>query len=716
METESPFPLAAATKACLESFCHLVSILETRKDFQHKELSAELAKNQRDRFKVWAAGLGALANGNASLDFRLMEASLVKDTILRFLADLDTFICRTFADDLIVNGSSKPVEEAFCVTRDDDSESSDGSVSAETIQYDDVKNNVQSEIGYNSSRIDQTLAALVKISFQIRGSSSRTTQLNQRALSYKEPPNPEDPSVLDILGGYSYFDYRHVEEYFRLVRKETTDQSREQSYGQSHEPPPSSVPFMEPENSFGLYLVQRWGKSITDRRRVFAYWRRHARKLARDEFPSAIRDIKQTMPLVSPSEVYGEDAEHVRLSLPSQPKLVPLAPTGPAFDSVSPTIYSGTEASRPISGDLSADTDSVVSYCSTALDLSGNATELPPSPVVGGGQKEFICPCCCVVCPAKEGKDKRWREHILRDLRPYMCTYDQCDEDEVMYSSRFAWVDHESQAHRRVWRCFEHHDLFKTQAGLAKHLHSSHPSLGESQIETLAELSHASIKDERQLCPFCLTCVWDSIFVDCVRPLSHLVNQEAVTKLEFLDGQTEKISAAIILSTPRVRDYHGRGRTNIKESHAQAVKTGHAELFRKMKLRRGDEGAELLCLATEVEDLSIMSFLLANGADPNFTDGTRTTPLWIAAGKGYFEATQRLVEAGAQVDMINHADQSPLFIAAAEGHVNVVQYLLKCGADSNWEDRDSRTPLAFAFCKRHEDVVRLLMEYAAPRY
>ncbi|KAG7055022.1 meiosis-specific serine/threonine-protein kinase mek1 [Colletotrichum scovillei] len=436
METESPFPLAAATKACLESFCHLVSILETRKDFQHKELSAELAKNQRDRFKVWAAGLGALANGNASLDFRLMEASLVKDTILRFLADLDTFICR---NDLIVNGSSKPVEEAFCVTRDDDSESSDGSVSAETIQYDDVKNNVQSEIGYNSSRIDQTLAALVKISFQIRGSSSRTTQLNQRALSYKEPPNPEDPSVLDILGGYSYFDYRHVEEYFRLVRKETTDQSREQSYGQSHEPPPSSVPFMEPENSFGLYLVQRWGKSITDRRRVFAYWRRHARKLARDEFPSAIRDIKQTMPLVSPSEVYGEDAEHVRLSLPSQPKLVPLAPTGPAFDSVSPTIYSGTEASRPISGDLSADTDSVVSYCSTALDLSGNATELPPSPVVGGGQKEFICPCCCVVCPAKEGKDKRWREHILRDLRPYMCTYDQCDEDEVMYSSRFAW-------------------------------------------------------------------------------------------------------------------------------------------------------------------------------------------------------------------------------------------------------------------------------------
>lgn len=74
-----------------------------------------------------------------------------------------------------------------------------------------------------------------------------------------------------------------------------------------------------------------------------------------------------------------------------------------------------------------------------------------------------------------------------------------------MYNSRGAWLHHEAQVHRRVWRCFEHNDLFKSSEALENHLGTAHRDLGNFQIQSMVDLGHASTIDDRTTCPFCLS-------------------------------------------------------------------------------------------------------------------------------------------------------------------------------------------------------------------
>lgn len=47
-----------------------------------------------------------------------------------------------------------------------------------------------------------------------------------------------------------------------------------------------------------------------------------------------------------------------------------------------------------------------------------------------------------------EKTDKAFRRHVLRDLRPYVCTYEDCTEADQQYDSIKDWVSHEVNTHR----------------------------------------------------------------------------------------------------------------------------------------------------------------------------------------------------------------------------------------------------------------------------
>src|SRR2546423_8557276 len=44
-----------------------------------------------------------------------------------------------------------------------------------------------------------------------------------------------------------------------------------------------------------------------------------------------------------------------------------------------------------------------------------------------------------------------YRRHAFYDLRPYICTFKECELK--MFSSRTAWFDHEHRLHRVQWPC-----------------------------------------------------------------------------------------------------------------------------------------------------------------------------------------------------------------------------------------------------------------------
>ena len=88
----------------------------------------------------------------------------------------------------------------------------------------------------------------------------------------------------------------------------------------------------------------------------------------------------------------------------------------------------------------------------------------------------------------------------------------------------------------------------------------------------------------------------------------------------------------------------------------------------------------------------------------------RNKTLHAAARKGFLQATEALLMAGADADSRVELGRTPLLWAARGGHEAVVKALLATGkAAANAEDRDRRTPLLWAAQGGHEGVVKALL-------
>lgn len=169
------------------------------------------------------------------------------------------------------------------------------------------------------------------------------------------------------------------------------------------------------------------------------------------------------------------------------------------------TLLSGTEATQHHQSlDEIVDAKSVTSYAVTVKDINGRGVDLPPPPRAAQGEKDFECPYCYIICPARYGRGRAWRTHLLQDLQPYNCTYPDCDSAEQLFRSRREWTEHEA-SHRKVWRCLEHPAaIYRTQTGLEDHLRQQHrDSFPENQLKTIAKVGETSTIDMRQKCPIC---------------------------------------------------------------------------------------------------------------------------------------------------------------------------------------------------------------------
>ena len=89
-----------------------------------------------------------------------------------------------------------------------------------------------------------------------------------------------------------------------------------------------------------------------------------------------------------------------------------------------------------------------------------------------------------------------------------------------------------------------------------------------------------------------------------------------------------------------------------------------------------------LLVSVQDNDLNTVNQHIAYGSDLNIQDGTfSNTPLNFAGIYGLTEIANALVDAGADLNLVNADNFTPLCNAAAWGHTEVVTILLDAGAD-----------------------------------
>jgi len=121
-------------------------------------------------------------------------------------------------------------------------------------------------------------------------------------------------------------------------------------------------------------------------------------------------------------------------------------------------------------------------------------------------------------------------------------------------------------------------------------------------------------------------------------------------------------------------------------------------------------GNTLLIQAVRRDVPELFDYLLLRRAKLNVRNRNGETALSIAAYTGKLQFVQRLVEAGAEVNLYGWP---PLTYAAFNGHTAIVDYLLKRGAEINATTENGSSALFFAARFGHIEVIKLLLKNKA---
>ncbi|KAH7327481.1 hypothetical protein BKA65DRAFT_68013 [Rhexocercosporidium sp. MPI-PUGE-AT-0058] len=209
------------------------------------------------------------------------------------------------------------------------------------------------------------------------------------------------------------------------------------------------------------WLIQRLGKSITRRRQYLTYRKEHHDKLSKDwdEPPKEVIMLDKEEKEAPPTVALTKATTYVE-GLPAPPK-------------------DGSEV-----GSFETET----SYQQTvAGDIEDHLLTVPPPPAEAfeGVPFEFGHPFQCPYCWTEQNVKSRnaWKKHVFRDLRPYVCTFKECNLR--MFRSRNEWFAHELQAHRREWTCATCSKLFASKSSFKSHLLWHYPAMAGSELDAL---------------------------------------------------------------------------------------------------------------------------------------------------------------------------------------------------------------------------------------
>ena len=127
------------------------------------------------------------------------------------------------------------------------------------------------------------------------------------------------------------------------------------------------------------------------------------------------------------------------------------------------------------------------------------------------------------------------------------------------------------------------------------------------------------------------------------------------------------------------------------------------------------DGFPVFALPAVFGQLEVAEYLLGKGADVNAaaTNGTGYNALTGAVASGHTSIVAWLLANGAEPNYRYGAGYSPLLTAAANGHLGIVSLLLASGADLHAKANDGKTALSFAQQRGHAEVTEFLRSHGA---
>ncbi|KAL8934151.1 MAG: hypothetical protein Q9216_006048 [Gyalolechia sp. 2 TL-2023] len=444
--------------ACYAAFGALLEISPIEERYA-EQLPHSVLVDLLGRFNVWAGNIGAGQEGRASLDYRLREAAYIKEAVVRTLRHLS---------EAIQQGNRVPYDE-----NPSDSESS-ASSGADDLNRD----------GHDEPSVDPKAADERTELEQIQHSmTSFLSNLYQISIIVRKNPANYDRTVRSAkidTSFYEYYDKRHVQEKFPRASED---------------------------------LVRRLGTAISKRRKYFKYREQHRQKLSAPQVHSRIQEplpSAQRLPVIenksnSPIADF-EKAPADEVGTPS------LRQTTSVRESTTASTLIPQPSRTPLNLEtIDQQSDAATqTTCETTLSSAPDRLRIPEPPKGSYDAHEFECPYCFTIYrhrTREQWKKRRdWKQHVLQDLQPYVCTFDSCPRANTLYERRGDWMRHEVQCHRREWSCnVDGHEIYTTRTEIKAHMKGQHnESFSVEQLDGIIDmLERPANSSLSSFCPLC---------------------------------------------------------------------------------------------------------------------------------------------------------------------------------------------------------------------
>ncbi|KAH8805202.1 hypothetical protein F5884DRAFT_885273 [Xylogone sp. PMI_703] len=694
-------PIALWGRACDSHFDQLCALFEDKERQFIYDISHLQICDSYSQFKIWAGNIGALQTiqSASSLDYRLREAPKVSKQVVALLEDLD----ETLEDGIhsiqfcylmivIVNSVLTALSFRHRLWERQNRVSSpmpfnsellvdDGTDRSEMVIYplESAPGSI-SEIQELFQSIPETIASLFNLSILIRSSSSRDRYAKALAAASKSPFDDR-------------FDIDHVGNKFPCLYRDD-----------------------------GEWLRERLGKAITQRRHYLRYCREHREKLSKLPEP---RNTAEEIPESKISTTFLA-VQRQQDSVPYDAQTVISRPTSTLASTTASTVIpaqlESTEHLDKLEEQNEDDNRSQTSYAtSVGEDDSDSRLSVVRLEEVAGTGQSFECPYCWTIQRIKN--QQAWRKHVMRDLKPYVCTSKECDMK--LFQDRYTWFTHELQNHFVEWSCCFCSQSYATRDNFDKHVRKLHADkFTDDQLSALAKVCQQPMeKFSPSACPFCDG--WE----DKLRELNkHMSANDilVVTPQQFHHHVGSHMEQLALFAIPRgYKEDEDAGSSRAAPGHGSDDSSDRSFIRPDYE---DEDNPRLHVAAFEGLKDEVKALLEENsaqiGLDPTqsiqFEAGsTWGSALSAAAAGGHVDIADLCLPREkhtkkASADLINHLPRSktkgwgPLHWAASNGHLGIIDLLIENGISISDKAVDGSTAADLAYKHGHREIVQVL--------
>ncbi|KAL5086064.1 hypothetical protein Trisim1_009691 [Trichoderma cf. simile WF8] len=252
-------------------------------------------------------------------------------------------------------------------------------------------------------------------------------------------------------------------------------------------------------------------KSMTDRyARMLFLGSRHKKLETRRERRIGLSPIHE----VPNGETQSSDPVIQLAVMPKNPNLANILrpPSAPSLSDLSSVnMYQIRNRLRP--------PDEASTRFHKTSSIQVNQGNYPRLPTTEKGSSIFTCHWCSELLSKTTLSESEWRQHIDRDLKPYICLSEGCPEAHPAYPTFDEWFTHmelhDSRWHQQIYLtsswvctiCEFNQDVYSSPQALYSHLEESHSS--DFTNEQLQAISRQSKTEEPRASDDCLLCCFE---------------------------------------------------------------------------------------------------------------------------------------------------------------------------------------------------------------